>query len=307
MSSNLRVRNWCFTLNNPNQDDETRLRNCVTDNTARYVIYGRETSPSGTRHLQGYIEFTTSVRFNRAKLLVGERAHLEPRKGTPDQAREYCQKEGDYSEYGIPSSLRTGGARSGFASAVESVKLGLREGDLAQQHPGEYVRYNRGFRQLSQALRGRERRGNVCRIWLFGGTGVGKSFAAWKIIKESPVQWFAKHTSKWFDGYCGEQAIYWDELRQDDFPKFSDFLRVFDEYQCQVETKGGMTWLNANIWLITTPEDIEHTFTTSENIGQMKRRFTEIEMTEENRVATLDDLEQLFGEAYEIDLNTEES
>lgn len=56
MQANRTYRRICFTLNNYNGEDEQRIQN----ETARYkyAIYGRETAPTtGTRHLQGYINF----------------------------------------------------------------------------------------------------------------------------------------------------------------------------------------------------------------------------------------------------------
>lgn len=85
-------KGWCFTINN---FDDSHL--CDIENVPKCkYIYGVEKGASGTPHLQGYIHFMNKMRFNDVKKLLGKQAHIEPRKGTVQQAVEYCQKEGDY-------------------------------------------------------------------------------------------------------------------------------------------------------------------------------------------------------------------
>lgn len=94
---------WCFTLNNPTNEDEGRLSSleCIT-----YLVFGRETAPTtGTSHLQGFVIFNSTLRFSRVRELLGERCHIERTRGTSQQARDYCTKEGDFTEIGtFPSA-----------------------------------------------------------------------------------------------------------------------------------------------------------------------------------------------------------
>lgn len=98
-------RHWVFTLNNWTIDDDDRLKALGAQVT--YLVYGYETSETGTPHLQGYVVFPTVKRAQGAKSSISPRAHVEPKRGSPAQASEYCKKEGVFAEFGIlPTGAR---------------------------------------------------------------------------------------------------------------------------------------------------------------------------------------------------------
>lgn len=62
----------------------------------RYVVWQHEAaSTTGKLHVQGYAEFSESVRYTAARtmLQLPDDTHFEVRKGTREQARDYCRKE----------------------------------------------------------------------------------------------------------------------------------------------------------------------------------------------------------------------
>lgn len=75
-SSKVKKRNYCFTLNNYEAKDIENLTKNFAD--AKY-IFQEETGESGTRHLQGYVEFKNDRSFDAIKKLI-PRAHIEPAK-----------------------------------------------------------------------------------------------------------------------------------------------------------------------------------------------------------------------------------
>lgn len=84
--------NWVFTLNNPTAQEEALL-NSLVPNVAVYVVFQREKGEvQGTEHFQGYIELKAKKTLHAMRSLL-ERAHLEPRKGTQQQAIDYSKKE----------------------------------------------------------------------------------------------------------------------------------------------------------------------------------------------------------------------
>jgi hypothetical protein len=61
----------------------------------------------------------------------------------------------------------------------------------------------------------------------------------------------------------------------------TSLLTIVDKYQCPIQTKGGNAQFSSKVFIITCPHDIDETFanrswTVGENIGQIKRRFTEV-------------------------------
>ena len=85
-----KTRDWCFTINNYNATDILLLEQLGA--TCKYLIYGQEIADTGTPHLQGFLQFNYPTTFNRIKCLLNNKAHVEPRMGTVNQAIELLQK-----------------------------------------------------------------------------------------------------------------------------------------------------------------------------------------------------------------------
>lgn len=86
---------WCYTLNNPSEDDILRLKALHTTpaNRVVYHVFQLERAPdTNTRHVQGFIAFGTRVLFQTAKKRLSDRVHLEVARGTPAQNTKYCTK-----------------------------------------------------------------------------------------------------------------------------------------------------------------------------------------------------------------------
>ena len=86
---------WCYTLNNPTEDDQLRLKalHTIPANRVVYHCFQLERAPdTGTLHLQGFIAFATRVLFQTAKKRISDRAHIAIARGTPAQNTKYCTK-----------------------------------------------------------------------------------------------------------------------------------------------------------------------------------------------------------------------
>lgn len=138
---------WCFTINNPVEADTIE----PTDDV-RYCVYQLEQGESGTPHIQGYVEFKKKMTLAAVKRWV-PRAHLEPRRGSREAAREYCMKEeGQLSapvEYGEFKTEQ--GKRTDLEDAAALVKeSGAKR--VAQEMPAVYAKFHRGLHALEAAL-----------------------------------------------------------------------------------------------------------------------------------------------------------
>lgn len=118
-----RSNNWCFTLNNYNDESQQKVRDLGAG--AEYLVFGRELGDSGTPHLQGFIRFRNRLRFDQvAKLVPG--AHLSVARNV-QKAAEYCRKDGDFEEFGaLP--VRGQGKRSD----LDDFKKACRENEISK-------------------------------------------------------------------------------------------------------------------------------------------------------------------------------
>lgn len=146
---------WCFTLNNYTGSEEDSLKALVDDGVASYLVFAREVGEQGTPHLQGYVELPRKLRMSRVKTLLGNRVHLEPRRGTAAQADEYCRKEStppeDVFTFGTISTPKPG-TRSDLDRAVEAIRDGATVPQLWDEHSKAMVRYHQGLLTLRANL-----------------------------------------------------------------------------------------------------------------------------------------------------------
>lgn len=140
----MRMRNWCFTKYNltvPEFDPAV----------VRYCVYQHEICPdTGREHLQGYVEFTKSIRLSAVKALFQDQTmHLEKRQGTRDQARDYCTKDESRKPDTEPIQFGTyetnPGARSDLNEVYELIKQGKRKAEILDAFPNVYMKYSNGI------------------------------------------------------------------------------------------------------------------------------------------------------------------
>lgn len=87
----MRTKYICFTHNNYADSDLLYYRQLVEEGRASYLVFGLEVGSSGTRHVQGYAELPNRLRLTGLReLLPG--CHIESRRGTAQQASDYCKK-----------------------------------------------------------------------------------------------------------------------------------------------------------------------------------------------------------------------
>lgn len=227
----------------------------------RYLIYQGEICPqTKKKHFQAYVEANKPVSWKRCKELFDEKCHVEIRRGTRDQARDYCRDRSketftDVVEYGCWGAGGQG-ARNDIAQAVEIVKTTPKScmQKLAETVPIQYVKYSRGLKELAFVLhRGpewRDIRAEVC----WGPAGMGKSRYYRNECKKEGLTYFSLDTDKglWFDGYDGEDVLIIDDP---DFTHLSQawLKKLTDGHRLRLPIKGGHTWAQWT-WVFITSE-----------------------------------------------------
>lgn len=151
-------RYWCATLNNFDEEDfvfatilcERRIHGLT------YGIVGREIGEAGTPHLQCYFEFDRRKKFTTVKKIFGK-YHLETRRGTAEEASEYCKKDGDYVEFGSITESKQG-QRTDLDRIADLIQEGATRREIAKLYPTTFMRMYRGIDALISIYR---RRTNV--------------------------------------------------------------------------------------------------------------------------------------------------
>ncbi len=113
-----RFRNFCFTVNNYDAAD---LQSIMGQTAFTYVICGEEVGDSGTPHIQGYAELEKQTRFNAVVRMLPGGTHIESRRGTGQQAMEYCKKDGTFHEAG---NMRNPGKRNDIQKLRDAIDEG---------------------------------------------------------------------------------------------------------------------------------------------------------------------------------------
>lgn len=263
-------KRWCFTLNNYTDADEVAVQAIDT----LYLVYGREIGDSGTPHLQGFLTVSKPKRLSALKKLL-KTAHWEAAKGTSLQAADYCKKDEDFFERG---ALPFQGKRTDLDDAISTLKKhGVKR--VAEEHPREYVKFSRGFRDLALILE-QPYNHHCCRgIWIHGPPGTGKSHSARGFSSDL----YLKAQNKWFDGYAGERVILLDDLDTD---VLGHHLKIWaDKYACTGETKGGTIHLRHHLFIVTSNYDPEKFwFGEPQMLAAIYRRFNVIEKLDRNQI-----------------------
>ncbi len=145
--SAVKSRHVCFTYNNPTSTPSEFKTLLEAVPKIRYSIFQLESGENGTPHYQGYVEYDSSQRYSYFHTKV-VKCHVEKRRGTRAQAREYCRKEdtridgpwesGEWSQGGA-------GTRNDLQAIVESAKSGSLS-KVAEQYPLGVLRYPKGIK-----------------------------------------------------------------------------------------------------------------------------------------------------------------
>lgn len=260
-----KARDYVFTINNPTEEDYKQLteaqEKCI------YLTYGKETGESGTFHLQGLIRFR-NPRSPRSVSRMLARAHIERRRGPIAKAVEYCQKDGDFVEFGEkPSEKRS--SRDRFKWVIQKAEAGSLE-EIKEEEPGMFLRYLQTLRSL-RARPSPILDGELENEWWFGSTGTGKSKKLWE---EYPGH-FAKSLNKWWDGYEDQDIIGMEEVDPVHGRWLGPFLKVWsDRYPFNAEIKGGtLKCIRPKKFVVTSNYTIEECFPNEQDFGPLKRRF----------------------------------
>lgn len=150
---------------------------------------------------------------------------------------------------------------------------------VAREYPEEYARWNRGLQALQCQLLSSADKPVPNVSWYWGSTGSGKTRAAFETMSQDNIYIQngpnCRNGAMWWDGYTGQKVVVLDDFRPWWCP-FSFLLRLLDRYPIQVQVKGGFVNFIPEQIIVTTPKNVEDTFTgeyrTPEDVAQVRRR-----------------------------------
>jgi len=254
--NNRRSQYWVFTLNNPDRDDGPR-----TWPDVQYCVWQKERGAEGTEHLQGYVVFVKNKQLSWLKKNCGTQVHWEPRKGTHEQARDYCQKEesrvaGPWTT-GDEGELSGGqGKRNDLLLLKRKLDEGATEQEIAVADDTFpiWAKYHRVLQRYKMLKRSNERDWPTYTQVYWGEPGTGKTRRA--LEEAGPgAYWLPRPEANgmvWWDGYDGHEIVVIDEfygwIRRD------LMQRMCDRYPLLVQTKNGTTPFLAKKIIITSNE-----------------------------------------------------
>lgn len=259
-----RSRKWCFTINNPTEWDDGDIQRLREG--AKYVIVGKEKGEAGTPHYQGFCYFQEKKSFSQVKAYI-TRAHLEPARGTNQQAADYCRKDGDFQEWGdMPSGPQ--GQNNKWKTVLQLARAGNIQ-EIEDQFPAIFIRYHSKlmglFRPETPIILD-----ELQNEWWYGATGTGKSKELWRLYPNH----YQKSLNKWWDGYTNEETVAIEEWS----PKndvTSSFLKIWaDRYPFSAEIKGGtLQKIRPKRIIVLSNFTVDDCFFLSNNLEPIKRRF----------------------------------
>lgn len=253
-----RLRNVCFTINNPHDELNPNRFNLPIIGI-NYLVYQLEAGNQGTRHIQGYVEFDNSRSISAIKSTLGE-MHIEKRQGTAKQASDYCKKrEGSIAgpfEFG---TLSNQGKRTDYEHIRDRFIKGDTIRDIAFDHPGQFAKNSRGLRELQTIFQppiNLHTLKQVCVLW--GSPGTGKSSFWSRLSSIMNLTTYAKDPDTvWWDGYSNHSTIMLDEFPGSMSAK--DAVKVLGEFNYPKQTKGGsiLTDRIERIWITSNTNPLD--------------------------------------------------
>jgi hypothetical protein len=256
------------------------------------MIAGFETGEGGLVHYQGYFELTEQTRRNRVLLMFKRPIHVEVARGGRENNVMYCSKGGDVRYRKGLMDRKTGQERKQeWADILQDAQTMTPE-EFQTARPREWILRRPAIERIM--IDEANKRSSVWggdlkskNVWLWGATGLGKS--RWANEQAAARQQLKKAVNKWWDGY---QVTETRVVIIEDYPErpmghyLCQHMKIWsDRYPFIGETKGSHVMVQPGRFLLTVTSNfpIAQCFSEEENIAAIKRRFKEIELTEENK------------------------
>lgn len=259
MSEFDQARNICFTCYADPPAWHEKWKTCELPRGVKYLVYQMEECPSTKRaHIQGYAESSAPKKYSAWQKCLGiGKSHMEPRRGTAEQASVYCTDKGTDGDgkpkiillpHVVRGEMSNQGKRKDLESICEEIKAGASMQEVAMSHPAQFVRYHKGFQAYESICFDPPARPDYHCYFLSGRAGCGKSTWARRTF---PDAYFAKDTPQaWMQRYKGQKAIIFDEFMGN--TPVGEMNNLIDKTPLTFNVKGADAICKAETIVITT-------------------------------------------------------
>ncbi len=269
-------KHWCFTINNPTQEDSDQLDRLAEEEKITYMVVGREVGEEGTPHMQGYLVMKGRKMMTAMKKLL-PRAHLEikSKNSTYEEAIIYCKKDGKFITYGTPPVDQKKKLKRRWEDAFTAAV----EGRIIDIPPDMRIRHYHAFKRIKQDYPQKlDHLIAPCGQWIWGPTGLGKSLSVWTQYPDL----YPKPKNKWWDGYQMEKTVMIDDVLKTDASWIAPLLmRWADCYRFVAEHKGTSYQIRPKRIIVTSNFSIDDVFEDQPlaTVDALKRRYKELYFT----------------------------
>lgn len=264
-----KFKNYVFTINNYTEDHIDQLE---VLKGSKWVVYGKEKGEQGTPHLQGCLGFENQRSWNAVKKLVPG-WHIEPMRGSVEQAIEYCKKDGDVTEIGtLP--------KQGERTDLKKIQMRIQEGemldDLVEDNPMLWHMYGRTLQKIEEIANRKKFRTEMTQgIWYWGPTGVGKSHKAFGEYNPEETYCHPLHDNGWWDNYRQQATVVINDFRGE-IP-YGELLNIVDKWpHCVKRRNRAPMPFTSKLVIITSslpPNKVFNRRDGEDSIEQLLRRF----------------------------------
>lgn len=238
-------------------------------------------SDKGVQHVHLSVTYPNSRKIGGIAKMWGN-AHVEPQRGTKEQAEAYIKKTGKYQEKG-EKILQVFG---NFERACKNIQGHRTDLDIKdklledrktkdfnlykwlaeninaeQTHLWNYCKNVHNALLMSEVPKVR----NITVNYIQGESGSGKSYPV-RAKMENVFKVNMQNNQFPFDGYSGEKIILFDELRPKQIKDPGELFDWLDKYRTPVNIKNGRSIINAETIYITSTFKFEDWYKDGEKI-----------------------------------------
>lgn len=286
----------------PEEIVEEMKNEWIADDPLRKGHWAYCVSKDGLPHIHMVLENSVSMRFSFVKKMYSKASiHLEETKGSKKQVLAYIHKTPPFDEKGervvcfssygnIEGNKRF--VLSNLNETLNKIEELVEEGMTPNQIMAEDIRLRKEETLIRKAFFAKRYRETppyreVKVIWHLGKSGVGKSYSYIELCQvhgDNNVYFFSDYANKGiggFDGYCGEEILFMDELKRTSLP-YEMLLMIMQGYRTQIHCRYSncfALWTEVHITSIYPPEEIYKSIVNDEDrevdtVKQLLRRIT---------------------------------